>query len=397
MANKKKYAPGEKRPRGMRADGRYSGRVTVGHDADGKAVVKTVYGRTRAELEANRERIKAQYTGDVREKQKDMLFGAYVKQFYDAFIEPELSDASKIIYDNLFNVHLLPAFGDRQLRSISAMDLQEWLNRQKGYSRSMIDKLYMALRRLFRTALAQGYIEFNPADALKKPRSLKETESRRALTPREREAALYVMDAHPDGLLLRLLYCTGTRRGEALAITGNDIDLDAGTITICNDIDFMGTGKSIGKLKSDAAHRVIPIPPLLRGALERAQCGPDEFIIHGQNPGEPLNPSAYLRRWENLMVAMWEFAPDIAHKEMAILTHDGRGKTVMGSILTAHYFRHNYATELYNAGVDLAQAMVWMGHSDLKTLLGVYTHITPTAAKRNAKKLGKIFASPKKM
>lgn len=90
-----------------------------------------------------------------------------MEQFYGAFIEPELSDASKIIYDNLFNVHLLPTFGDRQLRSISAMDLQEWLNEQKGYSRSMIDKLYMALRRIFRTALAQGYIEFNPADALK--------------------------------------------------------------------------------------------------------------------------------------------------------------------------------------------------------------------------------------
>lgn len=64
------------------------------------------------------------------------------------------------------------------------------------------------------------------------------------MTPREREAALYVMDAHPDGLLLRLLYCTGTRRGEALAITGNDIDLDAGTIAICNDIDFMCSGKA---------------------------------------------------------------------------------------------------------------------------------------------------------
>lgn len=397
MANKKKYAPGEKRPRGMRADGRYSGRVTVGHDADGKAVVKTVYGRTRAELEANRAKVKAQYTGDARQTRKDMLFGAYVEQFYAAYVEPELSDASKRLYQNLFDVHLLPAFGDRQLRSISAMDLQNWLNQQKDYSKSMIDKLHMAIKRIFRTAAAQGYIDFNPADALQKPRSRQDTEGRRALTPREREAALHVMDTHPDGLLLRVLYCTGLRRGEALAITGSDIDLDAGTITICSDIDFMGEKRSVGALKTAAAHRVVPIPPLLRGALERAQCGPDDFLIHAKKPGEPLTLSAYMRRWDNLMMAMYDFAPDIAHKTMPILTHDARGKTVTGSILTAHYFRHNYATELYNAGVDLVQAMAWMGHSDIKTLIGVYTHLTPATAKRNAKKLAKVFSATEKM
>lgn len=397
MANKKKYAPGEKRPRGMRADGRYSGRVTVGHDADGKPVIKTVYGRTRAELEANRAKVKAQYTGDARQTQKDMLFGTYVELFFSAYVEPELSDASKRLYKNLFDVHLLPAFEDRQLRAISAMDLQTWLNQQKNYSKSMIEKLHMVIKRIFRTAAAQGYIDFNPADALQKPRPATEPEGRRALTPREREAALYVMDTHPDGLLLRVLYCTGLRRGEALALTGSDIDLDAGTITVSNDIDFLAEKKSVGKLKTAAAHRVVPIPPLLRGDLERAQCGPDVFLFHGQTPAEPLTEAMYLRRWGKLMTAMYEFAPDIAHKKLTRGRHEEHGKIAIGSILTAHYFRHNYATELYNAGVDLVQAMAWMGHSDVKTLIGVYTHLTPATAKRNAKKLDKVFSGPEKM
>lgn len=412
MANKKKYAPGEKRPRGMRADGRYSGRVTVGHDADGKAVIKTVYGRTRAELEANRAQVKRKYTANAAEVQQDILFGVYVQQFYMAHIADELRDAGKKDYINAINVHLSPEFGERQLRAISAMDLQQWLNTKKDYSQSMINTLYTVTRRIFRTAAAQRYLDYDTAAALRKPKSNKTPNARRPLTPREREAALHVMDTHPCGLLLRVLYCTGARRGEDLAIRGKDIDLQAGTISLRYDVDYNSNApvEQLGDVKTPAAIRTVPIPPLLRGALEARLCPPDEYLIHGSDAHKPLSKSSYDRIWRSLMAAMYAYAPDIAAKE---LHQAGRkpkaaypGKPgpkpkdvepVKGSILTAHYFRHNYATELYNAEVDLAQAMQWMGHSDLETLLKVYTHPTPLAERRNAAKLAQIFVDPKNM
>lgn len=43
--------------------------------------------------------------------------------------------------------------------------------------------------------------------------------------------------------------------------------------------------------------------------------------------------------------------------------------------LTPHIFRHNYATNLYYAGVDLKEAQRLLGHADAKTVIEIYTHL----------------------
>ena len=42
--------------------------------------------------------------------------------------------------------------------------------------------------------------------------------------------------------------------------------------------------------------------------------------------------------------------------------------------LTPHYFRHNYVTMLYEAGVDPLIAMKIVGHADYQTTANIYTH-----------------------
>jgi integrase len=48
----------------------------------------------------------------------------------------------------------------------------------------------------------------------------------------------------------------------------------------------------------------------------------------------------------------------------------------MQSVLTAHYFRHNFATLMYDAGVDLLTAIKIVGHNDQATLLKIYTDLS---------------------
>ena len=47
------------------SDGRYRAKVTVGHDASGKAIVKYVSGRTKKELEAAKEEARKTYVGNA--------------------------------------------------------------------------------------------------------------------------------------------------------------------------------------------------------------------------------------------------------------------------------------------------------------------------------------------
>ncbi len=62
-----------------------------------------------------------------------------------------------------------------------------------------------------------------------------------------------------------------------------------------------------------------------------------------------------------------------------------------GSVLTAHYFRHNYASLLYNAGVDVLTAQRYLGHSDPSTTLRIYTHLSKQTATKDKKKVMKIL------
>ena len=43
--------------------------------------------------------------------------------------------------------------------------------------------------------------------------------------------------------------------------------------------------------------------------------------------------------------------------------------------LTAHIFRHNYATMLYYSNISLKKAAQLMGHSDTKMIMDVYAHL----------------------
>ena len=44
--------------------------------------------------------------------------------------------------------------------------------------------------------------------------------------------------------------------------------------------------------------------------------------------------------------------------------------------IRAHDLRHSFCTMLYDAGVDLKSAMLWMGHADQQTTMSIYTHLT---------------------
>ena len=66
-------------------------------------------------------------------------------------------------------------------------------------------------------------------------------------------------------------------------------------------------------------------------------------------------------------------------------------KVVAMEPFTPHQLRHTYATMLYDAGVDLKTAQQMLGHRDIKTTMGIYTHIAENRKKESTKRLNKYF------
>jgi len=353
---------------------RLRAQVTVGHDADGTPVYKWANGRTKKELEANREELRRAYINGAVAIRRDVLFGEFVTDWYRVYKEPYVSPSSKASYRTVLNRYLFPAFGNRQMRAITSVQLQAFLNGLAGMGKTTLGYITGVLTNCFTLAGAQGVIDRNPAEGLRPPKA--ERTSRRALTRPETAAVLKVIGTHPDGLLLAILYYTGLRRGEALGLRWSDIDFAKRTLHVERDIDFV-TGK-VGSVKTENSIRTVPVPDELTAMLQPIRQIGSGYVVRAPKSGSYWSQATFIRRWRSIQAALLEAEPGIEN--------NGRG-----SILTPHYFRHNYASILYRSGVDVLTAQLYLGHADPTTTMRIYTHLADETQLKDAEKVRNAF------
>ena len=357
----------QKKKQSEKVDKRYRAKITIGHDLDGNAIVKYASGRTKKELMAAKEELRRSYINGGVAVQRDVLFGYYALTWFEAYKKPCLSVSSRKAYASVLNKHLLSVLGERQLRAITSAEIQALLNSKTGMKPSSIGYIHSILCSVFRKAYAEGIIDRDPTVGLVKPAAKKEV--RRALTITEVAAALQVGNKHPEGLILLLLYYTGMRVGEVLGLQWQDIDFKRRTISVRRDVDF--STNEVGEVKTPTSIREIPMPDELALVLFPVRGIGNTFILQAPKTHSFIGQSTFTRRWERLMKAMAEVDPSIESK-------NGR------SVLTAHYFRHNYASILYNAGIDVLSAQRFLGHADATTTLNIYTHLAAAKEAENA-------------
>ncbi len=360
-------------------------KVRIGYMPNGKPINKNVSGETPEELDAAKQACKEHYIYG-REIPEDVLFYEYAENWYKLRKEPFISSASRSSYKSMFVRHLLPVFGLRHLTAIDSNQLQKFLNGFAGQSNSMITLCVGIMKSIFASAYAEGIIPRDPTVALVRPKALTKSE-RRPLTADETKRILHTARNHPDGLLLAVLYYTGVRRGEALGLKWGDFDFTEDQMHIQRDIDFSGPTAQEGALKTPAADRYIPIPPELKVLLIKKKRTAGEYVFSTEN-GKPLSQATFKRLWCRLMLAAdcveWRNKKPGTSRENDILK-------CIKPIITPHYFRHNYVTLLYEAGVDPLIAMKIAGHSDYQTTASIYTHIRDEMLKKSTVNMGEVF------
>jgi len=390
-------------------DGRYKSKVVVGHKENGDPIIKYASGRTKKELEEHKAELKRLYaTGNTEPSRRDVLFSTFAWEWYEVYKVPTLKAAGASYYKTALN-HIVPAFTDRQVRAITPIDLQRYLNRQaEDYSKSSIKRDYLTLSQIFKLATAQYIIDRDPMLTVTCPNAPEG--ERRALTEAETAAALHVARTHEHGLLWMLLYYTGARLGEVLGLQWSDINFKAREVTFQRDIDYkVSGGKSqVGDQKTYDSIRTIPIAPELFDALKAARCI-STYVLKAPKSDSHLPQSTAQARIDSLQRAMYEFDNTIEHKDSPRykINKNIRDKknAALGvkprkfkkervppqvSIITPHYFRHNFATLCYYSGVDVLTAAAWLGHKDPTMIMKVYAHLDKTKA-RDPEKLSNIF------
>lgn len=246
-------------------------------------------------------------------------------------------------------------FGDDPIRQIRPQDVKRFITDFSRGSRAKktVTNQLLILSLIFGYAVENGDINYSPCDHVTIPKNLPKGH-RDAASP-ENEAT--VKASADIWLFPYFILYTGLRKGEALALTWGDIDLERREINVCKSVYHEGDRPYIKEPKTAAGVRIVPLlDPLLEALPTPGQ--PEEYVFSDDGLSPLTN-----RRYQTLWTA---YAKET------------------GITCTAHQLRHSYATILSECKVDVKDAQYLLGHSTIAMTQDVYTHLREARRKKTA-------------
>lgn len=289
----------------------------------------------------------------------------------------QIADNTRQSYDPYYN-RLVDELGDRKISDIVAADVQRMILQMKGegYSAKTIKTLKCVAGMIMTYAITQDppYITYNPVSSVsiprglpKKKRSAPEEDVRTIINENVRTAYF--------GLFPFLLAYTGCRKGEALALTWDDIDFDAKMIRVDKAYAYPNGMPQLKTPKTEAGVREIPLFPQLEAELllVRPKKPKNGALLFPMEGNKPMQENAYKRHWTH-------WAKDVGLAVDHPQTKKGKNgrdytKHDWRPTVTAHQLRHLFITLCFEAGVDAETTKIWAGHSDIHTTLQIYTDL----------------------
>lgn len=259
---------------------------------------------------------------------------------------------------------LIEEFEGKDIKDITHLDITLILQRmaKQRYADKTVRSRFNICNMIMQHAMYQRYITSNPCDIVKIPKGLVKTQ-RELPDNSEIQKVKDGLSCH-FGLFAYFLLFTGLRRGEALAIEWKDIDFQRSTINVSKSIYFENNRPKLKSTKTVNGVRTIPLLAPLKKALSAFKFR-NGYLFGG---AEPMTEQAFRRAWEHY-------------------------KKDSGVTITPHQLRHAYATILYDAEIDPKAAQKLMGHSDYKTTVEIYTHISNSREQSAVEKLNSFVAN----
>ena len=348
-----------------RKDGRWEGRYITGRKPDGRAIYRSVYGASYAEvrqrlLNCREENRKQQLRGCTMTVQE--LFVCWQSE------NREIKPTSRERYRALIEQHIQPELGSCRVCDLTEERLDSFVRKKLHSGRldgrgGLAPKTVNDICVLVKSALklARQKFQYRGAEEIHAP----PVKQRRVdvftswESQRISAAALY----RPNMEKLTYLLCleTGIRLGEVCALRWSDIDFASGLLHIRRTayrINYGGhTELVIQTPKSDCSVRTIPLTAKMLSLLCPHKNARDCYVLTGT--GKPMEPRTLQYRFQGFLKSL-----DIPARNY-------------------HTIRHSFATRCIEGGMDVKSLSEILGHANVQTTLKMYVHPSMDA-KRSA-------------
>lgn len=343
---------------------RWIGQYISGIAEDGKAIRKSVYGKTQKEVLNKLNEVKYQMNNDIYVEKNGIKLVKIMEDIREEKLASNTISGGQ--YARLkwtINKIKNSKLGEMKIQDVTKNDIQEFLNSIKDLSDSYIRKLYEQFVQAYRRAEIKKYITYNPMYEVIKPKSDKQTKVVEALDINvQKTFTKYLnkvsIENEPYKNIFLIQMYMGLRIGEVLALSTENIDLENKLLyvkrTLTNDKEFaiiLGN-----KTKTYAGNRTLPIPDFLVPIFEEQLKYANENLY---NLIFTTNDN-YIRTSE-------------INKELKRIFEEEL-KTSSKNIST-HCLRHTYGTRCVEAGMTAVVLQRLMGHKDVTVTLNTYTSV----------------------
>lgn len=275
----------------------------------------------------------------------------------------------------------LGSFGDMRMADIDAQSISSYWEKMKvdGKSLHTITNARSVMSCVFRYWCSNFHGTGNPVLLSEVPAGMK-----RGKREEPTKEQCDIINAHPDGcgFWAQLFEYTGLRIGEANGLRWEDVDLEAGLIHVRRAMPWEHNRPYLETLKSEKAYRDVPILTPLRPALGQRKRlhKPWEYVLSGK--AEPLSQSRYDWEWAMYCRPLGLCTPLEINAKVKGHPDQVRTYYKWKAVVTAHQFRHLYASNLFYAGVPDMVAQKLMGHADITTTRRVYQQLRESEDER---------------
>ena len=263
----------------------------------------------------------------------------------------------------IIDLKIIPYSKKKNMNEIKASDIRAWQNAlmKKGYSETYLKTVNNQLSAIFNYAVRYYDLKDNPC---RKAGSIGKSHAgeKKFWTKQEFKQFLVTVENKPETkMAFLLLYWTGMRIGELLALTYNDIDLEKRTISVNKSYQRIEGRDIITPPKTPKSKRIITIPLFLTEELK-----------------------AYTSHLYGIMADERMFRFTKSYMEHEII----RGIKASGvKRIRLHDIRHSHASLLVEMGFTPLAIAERLGHEKIETTLNTYSHLYPNKQGELADKL----------
>ena len=356
-----------------RKDGRWEGRIVVGHKKNGDPIHRYVLARTQKELtEKLHDCIEMYRDADLTED-SNMTLGEWLDRWINEYMIFTIRESTLDSYKAMIKNQIKPYLGDRPLSALTTQELQKFYNSVKKKGRvkpdrlhgteladSMVRSIHMMLHEALDMAVRLRLIVKNPTVGTTIPKN--NYPPKQILNDEQLER--FMQRIRQDERWYDFFYTeltTGLRRGEICGLKWEDFDAENGKLKVRRSVaKRKGGGLNIGETKTETGTRTIILPHSVTEILRRRKADAiSQWIFPDPvKPEDPVDPNAAYRHMKTLL-------------QRAGLPR-----------IRFHDLRHTFATHALTSGVDAKTLSGILGHTNASFTLDTYTHVTSDMQKQ---------------